>query len=172
MADSINKNAEISLWPLRVAAVVSCRKPQSGSKTVCVVLQAAAASCFSPCLPKTQLAFGVVVTVATACWQGALLQTAPCKLWLEKVSGSVQVFKSATGGSYRKTLMLPSWGETSPPTTTHGQCELGVNLWELSNWLLHSYTSFMFLFSAWNRLFYWYRLHWLNVYQRPSLSLT
>lgn len=58
MADSINKNAEISLWPLRVAAVVSCRKPQSGSKTVCVVLQAAAASCFSPCLPKTQLAFG------------------------------------------------------------------------------------------------------------------
>lgn len=31
MADSINKNVQVSLWPLCVAAVVSCRKPWSGS---------------------------------------------------------------------------------------------------------------------------------------------
>lgn len=172
MADSINKNAEISLWPLRVAAVVSCRKPQSGQRPSVLSYKLQRPPALFPVYPKHNWLLALaVVTVATACWQGALLQTAPCKLWLEKVSGSVQVFKSATGGSYRKTLMLLSWGETSPPTTTHGQCELGVNLWELSNWLLHSYTSFMFSILS-LKLTVLLRLHWLNVYQRPLLSHT
>lgn len=62
MADSVNKNVEVSLGPLCAAAVVSCRKTAVGVKGASVLSsKLAATSCFiSPCLPKTQLAFGQI----------------------------------------------------------------------------------------------------------------